>query len=88
MSSLIEHLRPGTSLELVPEQDNEYNPNALQITYRSTVLGWLPDYLVEEVRRFDEAKRRVTLTVERANGQDAPWHLRLLCQLTVAAASA
>lgn len=85
VSSLIEHLRPGTFLELVPEPDNEYNPNALQVAYRGTVLGWLPDYLVDEVRGFDAAKRRVTLIVERANGQNTPWHLRLLCQLTIAA---
>lgn len=85
VSSLIARLRPGMNLELTPEPTNQYNPHALQVTYHGTVLGWLPDYLVDEVRSFVASARRVTLAVERANAASTPWHLRLLCRLTVSA---
>lgn len=80
-------LAPGTPVELVPEPTNRYNPRALQLVHESTVIGWLPDYLVDEVHAYVDAGRPVAVTVERANGPEAPWHLRIQCRLTVAAAA-
>jgi len=84
VTSLIGQLEPGSRLDIVPEPTNPYNPRALQVSFNSTVLGWLPDYLVEEVHGFIAARRPVSVTVERANGPAAPWHVRLHCRLSVA----
>lgn len=82
-SALIEDLHPGESLSLRPEPDNEYNPNALQVVARGRPVGWIPDYLADEVGAVVESGRRWNLSVLRANGPDVPWHLRLLCTLVV-----
>lgn len=84
LTSIIERLESGALLELVSESTNPYNPRALQLSFDSTVIGWLPDYLVDEVHSYIAAERHVEVTVERANGPEAPWHVRLQCRLTVA----
>lgn len=80
---LISDLADGDPLELVPEPDNPENPLALQLAARGKLVGWVPDYLVDEIQDYMRSNRALTFTVERANGPDVPWHLRLLCRLTV-----
>lgn len=79
----IGQLSPAIGLELVPEPSNPHNPRAIQVASRGTQLGWLPDYLVEEVHGFFAAGRSVEAVVERANGPTAPSHVRLQCRLIV-----
>ena len=83
VSRLIEALPADASLSLEPEPDNEYNPEALQLTTNGKRVGWIPNYLLTEVHGYINSSRSVSVTVVQANGPDAPPHLRLLCQLTV-----
>lgn len=80
---VVTQLEPGAHLELVPEPTNPHNPRAIQLAARGTLVGWLPDYLVEEVHGYLAAGRSVEVAVERANGPDAPSHVRLQCRLIV-----
>jgi transcriptional regulator with XRE-family HTH domain len=73
-------LKPGTPLRLLPEPDNPHNPRALLLTTRGRTVGWVPDHLLDDVHRLQQ--HHLQITVERANGEPAPWHLRLLCRLT------
>lgn len=82
-SRAVDRLERGDRLELTPEPTNSYNPRAIQVVAGGTQVGWLPDYLVEEVHGYGEAQRMVEVTVERANGPDAPSHVRLQCHLSV-----
>jgi transcriptional regulator with XRE-family HTH domain len=84
MSQLVDTLEPGTQLQLVPEPTNPTNPHALQLAADGTIIGWVPDYLVDEIHTYLEGKRPLSFIVERANGPETPWHLRVLCRLTVA----
>jgi transcriptional regulator with XRE-family HTH domain len=77
-------LEPGTPLQLVPEPTNPMNPRALQLAANGAVIGWVPDYLVDEIHMYIEGTRPFSFVIERANGPETPWHLRLLCRLTVA----
>lgn len=61
----------------------ENSMEAIQVASRGTQLGWLPDYLVDEVHGFRAAGRSVDAVVERANGPTAPSHVRLQCRLIV-----
>ena len=81
--SVIAGLTPDDRLQLVPEPTNPYNPRAIQVVFLGTQLGWLPDYLVDEVNGYLETGRRVYVVVERANGPAAPPHVRLQCRLLV-----
>ncbi len=84
VSRLIENLPVGAPLELVPEPDNRKNPKALRLAAHGKPVGWVPDYLLAEVHNYIDSNRPVSFVVDRANGPDVPWHLRLLCRLTVA----
>lgn len=81
----IESLDAGSPLELVPEPMNPTNPQALKLASGGMEVGWVPDYLLSEIHGYEGADQAVTFAVARANGSDAPWHLRLLCRMTVAA---
>jgi hypothetical protein len=73
----------GQQLQLVPEPENPKNPRALQLAVGGKRIGWVPDFLVEEIHGYMQSKRSLSFSVARANGPDVPWHLRLLCRLTV-----
>jgi transcriptional regulator with XRE-family HTH domain len=81
VAKLIARLKPGQRLDLHPEPDNPVNPHAIMIVTNGRQVGWMPNYLLDEVRKVPESHVRVY--VERANGPTTPWHLRLLCRLDV-----
>lgn len=84
-SNAISRLRSGDRLALVPEPTNSHNPRALQVAAGTTAVGWLPDYLVDEVHQYLASDRAVEVLVERANGANTPPHVRLQCRLIVRA---
>jgi transcriptional regulator with XRE-family HTH domain len=83
VEKLIAKLRPGQPLGLRDEPENPVNPDAILLEANGQQVGWMPDYLLGEIRKI--ASSRVSVSVERANGPATPWHLRLLCRLNVAA---
>lgn len=82
VDAALQALRVGSPLVLLDEPGNPKNPAAI-ITADSaqTPLGYVPDLLVADVHRLRE-QTAISVTVERINGPDAPWHLRLLAILT------
>ena len=80
----IESLPVGAPLELVHEPQNPHNAEALLLAADGKEVGWVPDYLLSEIHGYIDSNRPLSVSVVRANGPDAPWHLRLLCRLTVA----
>lgn len=80
-SERIAQLSTGDELLLRPEPDNPVNPDALLLDDTTgEPVGWVPDYLLDLVRDC-QGRGPVQVFVERANGSDAPPHLRLLCRL-------
>lgn len=79
----VERLAPGRELRLVPEPSNPAQRRALQLAAGRTVVGWVPTYLLDEIHDYLAQGRRLRFEVERANGSNVSWHLRLLCKLTV-----
>lgn len=79
---LIKRLKSGARLALRDEPDNPYNPRALLIDVEDgQPVGWVPDWLVDDVHDLRAAGSDLDLVVEQAN-PDAPDHLKLLCRLT------
>ena len=87
VSRLIENLPVDAPLELVPEPQNPHNPKALHLAAHGKRVGWVPDYLLDEIHGYIDSSQPVSVAVVRANGPDTPPHLRLLCRLTVAPVS-
>ncbi len=83
---VLSRLAPGTTLDLVSEPDNPADHRAIQLATRGVVIGWVPSYLIEEIHQYLESGRAVSLVVERANGPEVPWHVRVLCRMTVSPA--
>lgn len=87
VDAVLGNLRPGDQLNIIPEPENEKNPQAIVVMGNPLVpVGWVPDLLVEDLHRL-MGRCRVIVTVEHVNGPDAPWHLRLLARLRAAPAS-
>lgn len=79
----IAKLEPGHELGLRDEPNNEWNMRAVLIdAAHDEPVGWVPDYLLDYVHK-KRGEADVRVVVERANGPDVPWHLRLLCRMEI-----
>lgn len=79
--SAAQALTSGDRLSMVPDPSNPANPSALLVsTAAGLPIGWIPDLLIPYVHIVQENESRLVLL--RNNGLEAPWHLRLLAQLT------
>jgi len=77
----IGQLRRGQELQLVEDPSNPVNPLAVRVTDNDGgPLGWVPDPLVPYVQRVRNAGA-TSLRVERANGPEVGFHMRLLVHL-------
>ncbi len=83
LAMLVESLNEGERLELRPEPYNQSNPRALQLFAREMPVGWIPNHLLDEIHAYRKTGRKPSFAVDRANGPGAPWHLRLLCKVTL-----
>lgn len=80
---LIARLHVGQPLELEDEPSNRFNEDAIVLLADGKRVGWVPDYLLDYVHKHRGAGAQVHVAVEHANGSERPWHLRLLCRMTV-----
>lgn len=71
-------LSPGQQLQLKDEPDNSYNPRAILLAADGTEIGWVPDWLVDELHVLRE-RHELRVFVERVN-PDSPARLAVLCR--------
>lgn len=83
VSRRISLLKRDEALGLLDEPDNPVNPHAIALEWSGEIVGWIPDYLLEELHKRRDAGDQLRVFVEHANGPEFPWHLRLLCRLEV-----
>lgn len=81
VTSRIARLRRNDPLVLRDEPENPINPRAVLLEASGAVVGWMPDYLLDEIHKSRDAGNNLNVVVEHANGPTVPWHLRLLCRL-------
>ena len=81
-------LKPGESLLLMHDFQNPVDPRAIalrtaeQERQDTHLMGYLPRYLLDDVRRLiDEDEEVARVQVERVNQPPAPVHFRILCRL-------
>lgn len=75
-------LEAGQELQLRDEPDNPHNTRAILLTADGAPVGWIPDWLVEDIHRFREADDPLRILVEQVN-PGAPPHLAVRCLLEV-----
>lgn len=79
----IRRLRASDQLDMQDEPANPKNERAIMLVATDGPVGWIPDHLLEQVHKYRAAGRRLAVSVEKANGHNVPWHLRLLCRLDI-----
>ncbi|MDA2930622.1 HIRAN domain-containing protein [Acidobacteria bacterium AH-259-O06] len=83
---LINNLRPGAQLYLMPDPQNPHDKFAISLRTGdpATIVGYCPRYMTGDFHHVLDAcdPNKVGVAVERVN-RDAPIQLRLLCQMTV-----
>ena len=76
---LISKLEVGEDLELVPEPDNKYDPNAIKIEYGGFLLGYVPKKLSAEISALMEIEETECL-VQDLNPNGPTWEM---CEVVV-----
>ncbi|UTX53373.1 hypothetical protein [Leucobacter aridicollis] len=84
--SIIKSVQAGDTLMLRPDPENPVNQLAMIIdTVTGQQLGWLPDWLCNEVAMLEANEWTLSLEVERVN-PEAPPRSMVLCKLTAVSA--
>lgn len=78
---VIATLAPDELLTLVRDTNNDYNPHARRVQARGHQLGYVPDYLVNDLDALERAGVVPTVFGERVNLPPQPAHYRLLCRI-------
>lgn len=78
---IIAQLDPDERLALVVDTSNDYNPRARSVHARSHQIGYVPDYLVDDLDALERAGAVPNVFGVRANLPPQPAHYRLLCRL-------
>jgi hypothetical protein len=74
-------LQAGDTLGLRDDTLNPKNARAILLDARGgQEVGWVPDWLVDEIHAMRDSASKLAITVARVN-LGAPAHLRLLCQI-------
>jgi hypothetical protein len=79
--AVIATLTPDESLTLVKDTSNEYNPRARQLHARGHKIGYVPDYLVNDLDALERGGIVPVVFGERSNLPPHPAHYRLLCRI-------
>jgi hypothetical protein len=79
--ALIAQLAPDELLTLVADTSNAYNPRARRVQARGHQLGYVPDYLVDDLDALEGAGVVPKVFGEQANLPPHPAHDRLLCRI-------
>lgn len=84
IESTLLRLQPGDPLRLAQEPQNPGNPRAVLVSAMTGEhVGYVPDWLCDDVTRLLNDGWNVNASVERVNG-DAPDHVKLLCRIEAA----
>lgn len=80
----VDELAAGDGLSIHKDPQNPINPRAFQLAGPSDHrIGWLPDYLVEEIHELRKLNgENPIVVVEHLNGRDTAPHMRVLCRLS------
>jgi len=77
--TVINELEEGTELELIPDPENKYDPNAVEILYCSiesnvpTMLGFVPKKFSPEVAAFLEIAESPICVITALDPKAKPW---------------
>jgi hypothetical protein len=82
----VAELHSGDRLHLKHEPTNDVNTNAhLLLCHDGRSVGYVPDYLVDNLRDLIDGDESLRVEVVRVNAPPSPSQQRLLCKLSISA---
>ncbi len=79
MKEAIKNLKIGTVLDLIPDPENKFDPNAVRIEHIENMLGYVPMKISAEVSGIMEIEE-LSCTIIELNPTAKPWEQ---CKVTV-----
>lgn len=75
MHSVLKDLEEGQTLHLVLEPTNKYDPNAVRIEHKGTMLGFVPRKFSSEVTAMVTVGKTLECTISTLNKTAKPWEM-------------
>ena len=85
IKDVLGELAESMELTLVPEPTNQFDPNAVQIEYNGTMLGFVPRKFSSEVSAALEVDASLTCAIISLNRSAKPWEM---CEVEIIEESA
>ena len=78
LKNIINDLKEGSALNLVPEPTNSYDPNAVKITYKQdkdeeVMIGYVPKRFSSEVAAALTISDKATCVISNLTPSAKPW---------------
>ena len=73
LHKVLEQVEEGDGLDLVPEPDNKYDPNAIKVLWEGTMIGYIPRVFSAEVAGLLESGAELGARIDRLNKDAKPW---------------
>lgn len=72
---VLDELKPGKKLEMVPDPENPFDPNAIELRFKKTKLGYVPrdDNELPALMAFFGHKGVFEARVLQVNPEADPW---------------
>lgn len=72
---VLDKLKPGKKLKMVPDPENPHDPNAIELRYKKTKLGFVPGSDNEQLAlmAFYGHKGVFEARVQQVDPEAAPW---------------
>jgi len=75
LHTVIEDINEGNCLHLVPEPANKFDPNAVRIEHKGTMLGYVPRKFSSEISGMIEIGIDLECVITELNKEAKPWEM-------------
>ena len=75
LKTVIDIIKEGDYLALIPDPTNKYDPNAVEIKYDDVFLGFVPKKFSSEVAAAFEIGKELNCVVTVLNKTAKPWEM-------------
>ena len=79
LSTVINELEVGQVLDLIPEPENKFDPNAVAIKYNDIMLGYVPRTISAEISALLEIEE-LFCVIDKLTPSAKPWEQ---CKVTI-----
>ena len=72
---VLNSIKVGDKLRMIPEPTNKYDPNAVQLHFGNIFLGFVPGKISSDISAFLEYAEEPTCLITNFNKAGKPWEM-------------